>query len=88
MDVFTYLKALFSALLSIAVFVAVSWRAVSAPGDIGHAKVIVNKVFGKTLSRSIRQGDPVYQNQRIRTGRDSGTDIRFLDQSQLIIGEL
>ena len=55
MAVVTYFKALVSAMLSVVVLVAVSWQAVSAPGDIGHAKLVVNQVFGKTLSKSIRQ---------------------------------
>ena len=88
MAVVTYFKALVSAILSVGILVILSWQAVSAPGYIGQTKVVVNKVFGKSLSRSIRQGDRVYQNQRIRTGRDSSTDIRFLDESKLIIGEL
>ncbi len=88
MAVVTYLKALAFALLSAGVFAVLSWQAFSAPGYVGQAKVVVNKVFGKSLSKSIRQGDRVYQNQRVRTGRNSSTDIRFLDESKLIIGEL
>ena len=86
MAVFSYSKAVLSVFVSLAILLAVSWQAISAPIDIGHAKTVVNKVFGNSLSKSIRQGDRVFQNQRIRTGRDSSTDIRFLDKSKLFIG--
>ena len=55
---------------------------------IGSAKQIVNKVFGKTLTRTIRAGEEMNANQRIRTGRDSAADILFLDDTTLFIGEL
>jgi len=92
MGVFIYSRAVFSALITLGILFAVTWmagskEAVSAPLDIGHAKTVVNKVFGNTLSKSINQGDRVFQNQRVRTGRDSSTDIRFLDKSKLFIGE-
>lgn len=59
-----------------------------AASYIGTAKNVVNKVYGKTLSKTIRSGENLVENQRIRTGRDSGTDIRFIDDSKLLVGEL
>ncbi len=55
---------------------------------IGSAKQIVNKVFGRTLTRTIRAGEAMNANQRIRTGRDSAADILFLDDTTLFVGEL
>lgn len=55
---------------------------------IGNAKQIVNKVFGRTLTRSIRAGEDMNANQRIRTGRDSAADILFVDDTTLFVGEL
>ena len=56
--------------------------------DIAVAKNVINKVYGNTLSKGLRSGDRLFQNQTIRTRRDSGIDIRFLDSSVLYIGEL
>ncbi len=65
---------------------------VGAPGAsaaaIGNAKQIVNKVFGRTLTRSIRAGEDMNANQRIRTGRDSAAAIMFVDDTTLLVGEL
>ena len=55
---------------------------------IGNAKQIVNKVFGRTLTRSIRAGEDMSANQRIRTGRESAADILFVDDTTLFVGEL
>lgn len=55
---------------------------------IGNAKQIVNKVFGRTLTRSIRAGEDMNANQRIRTGRDSAANILFIDDTTLFVGEL
>jgi len=55
---------------------------------IGNAKQIVNKVFGRTLTRPIRAGEDMNANQRIRTGRDSAADILFVDHTTLFVGEL
>ena len=56
--------------------------------DIGFAKIVTNKVYGKSLSKKVRPGDRLFHNQRIRTSLDSGVDIRFLDASVLYVGEL
>ena len=56
--------------------------------DIGFAKNVTNKVYGKSLSKKVRPGDRLFHNQRIRTSLDSGVDIRFLDASVLYVGEL
>ena len=55
---------------------------------IGSAKQIVNKVFGNTLTKTIRAGENMNANQRVRTGRESAADILFVDQSTLFLGEL
>ena len=62
--------------------------AIGPPAAIGNAKQIVNKVFGRTLTRTIRAGEAMNANQRIRTGRDSAADILFLDDTTLFVGEL
>ncbi|MEE2760796.1 MAG: peptidylprolyl isomerase [Pseudomonadota bacterium] len=60
----------------------------STAAAIGSAKKVVNKVFGGSLTRSIRAGEKVNANQRIRTGRDSAADILFVDDTTLFVGEL
>ena len=61
---------------------------VQCAADIGFAKNVINKVYGKSLSKKVRPGDRLFHNQRIRTSLDSGVDIRFLDASVLYVGEL
>ena len=61
---------------------------VQSAADIGFAKNVTNKVYGKSLSKKVRPGDRLFHNQRIRTSLDSGVDIRFLDASVLYVGEL
>ena len=61
---------------------------VQCAADIGFAKNVTNKVYGKSLSKKVRPGDRLFHNQRIRTSLDSGVDIRFLDASILYVGEL
>ena len=61
---------------------------VQCAADIGFAKNVTNKVYGKSLSKKVRPGDRFFHNQRIRTSLDSGVDIRFLDASILYVGEL
>ncbi|NQV55814.1 MAG: peptidylprolyl isomerase [Rhodospirillales bacterium] len=62
--------------------------AANAAGAVGNARRVVNKVFGDTLSKTILPGEKVIENQRLRTGRESAADIRFNDQSTLMLGEL
>jgi len=61
---------------------------VLAATPIGTAKNVVNKVYGNSVAKSIRTGDALVQNQRVRTGRASSTDIRFKDDTKLLVGEL
>ena len=61
---------------------------VQCAAAIGFAKIVTNKVYGKSLSKKVRPGDRLFHNQRILTSLDSGVDIRFLDASILYVGEL
>ncbi len=61
---------------------------VFAATPIGTAKNVVNKVYGNSVTKTIRTGDALIQNQRVRTGRASSTDIRFKDDTKLLVGEL
>ena len=55
---------------------------------IGIADLVVNKVFGNSLSSRIENGQNILANQRIRTGRDSATSISLKDDSIIKIGEI
>ena len=55
---------------------------------IGIADLVVNKVYGNSLSSRIKNGQNILANQRIRTGRNSATSISLKDDSILKIGEI
>ncbi len=49
---------------------------------------MVNKVCGNSVIKTIRTGEAFIQNQRVRTGRASSSDIRFKGDTKLLVGEL
>ena len=55
---------------------------------IGIADLVVNKVFGNSLSSRIENGQNILANHRIRTWRDSATSISLKDDSIIKIGEI
>ena len=55
---------------------------------IGIADLVVNKVYGNSLSSRIKNGQKILTNQRIRTGRNSATSISLKDNSIIKIGEI
>ena len=55
---------------------------------IGIADLVVNKVYGNSLSSRIKNGQKILANQRIRTGRNSATSISLKDDSIIKIGEI
>lgn len=55
---------------------------------IGIADLVVNKVYGNSLSSRIKNGQKILANQRIRTGRNSATSISLKDNSIIKIGEI
>ena len=55
---------------------------------IGIADLVVNKVYGNSLTSRIKNGQKIRANQRIRTGRNSATSISLKDNSIIKIGEI
>ena len=56
--------------------------------EIGTTVKVVNKVQAKTLNRRLKLGDKVVYQETVSTGRKSAVDIRLIDESTLIMGEL
>ena len=56
-------------------------------GQIGAAKLVVNNVYGNSLNRRLKRGEGVQSNQKIRTGVESATNILFMDETTLSLGE-
>jgi len=78
---------IFSGLLAILVVLVPTYPA-QCEKNLGFVKNVVNKAFGNSLLKTLPQGYPISQNQRIRTSRDSSLEIHFFDNSKLHIGEL
>ena len=55
---------------------------------IGIADLVVNKVYGNSLTSRIKNGQKIRANQRVRTGRNSATSISLKDNSIIKIGEI
>ena len=55
--------------------------------EIGVADIVVGNVFGRNLSKRMNAGEKLIFNQRVRTGRDSGTTLEFKDQIRMTMGE-
>ena len=56
--------------------------------EIGTTVKVVNQVRAKTLNRRLELGDKVVYQETVSTGRKSAVDIRLIDESTLIMGEL
>jgi peptidylprolyl isomerase len=91
-----HLKPITSKLASIAsILLSLSTLLVSTESQsqennltIGIADLVVNKVYGNSLSSRIKNGQNILANQRIRTGRNSATSISLKDDSIIKIGEI
>jgi len=85
----------FAALLSLAAAVmifAAPARAVPTALEIGTTIKVVNQVNAqagaKTLNRRLKLGDNVVYRETVTTGKASAVNIRLIDASTLIMGEL
>ncbi len=56
--------------------------------QIGTTIKVVNQVRAKTLNRRLKLGDNVVYQETVSTGKKSAVDIRLIDESTLIMGEL
>ena len=56
--------------------------------EIGTTVKVVNKVQAKTLNRRLKLGDKVVYQETVSTGLKSAVDIRLIDESTLVMGEL
>ena len=83
------LASMASILLSISTFlICTGSQAQENNLTIGIADLVVNKVYGNSLSSRIKNGQKILANQRIRTGRNSATSISLKDDSIIKIGEI
>ena len=64
----------------VAFFVLISSTVTQSAKEIGVADIVVGNVYGRNLSKRMNAGDKLIYNQRVRTGRDSGTTLEFNDQ--------
>jgi len=71
------------------IFIWLTFANAASADTIGAAETAKNEVTGKlgTLVRSIGVGDSVSGNEMVRTGTSSAALLRFLDSSNLTIGE-
>ena len=53
---------------------------------IGTADKVIGEVYGRTLLKRLTVGEALIANQKVRTGVESAADLKFLDQSHLLIG--
>ncbi len=56
--------------------------------EIGTTVKVVNLVRAKTLNRRLKLGDRVVYRETVSTGLKSAVDIRLIDESTLVMGEL
>ena len=56
--------------------------------EIGTTVKVVNQVRAKTLNRRLKLGDKVVYQETVSTGVKSAVDIRLIDESTLVMGEL
>ena len=66
---------------------AFSATPIQGAGQIGTAKLVVNNVYGDSLNKRIKRGEGVQSDQKIRTGVESATNIIFMDETTLTLGE-
>ncbi|MDA1023871.1 MAG: peptidylprolyl isomerase [Proteobacteria bacterium] len=64
----------------------------AAPGaslvEVGTTAKVINIVKAKTLGRRLKLGDKVVYQETVSTGQKSAVDIRLIDESVLVMGEL
>ena len=60
----------------------------SAAVEVGTTVKVVNQVKAKILDRRLKLGDDVVYQETVSTGKASAVDIRLIDESTLVIGEL
>lgn len=84
---FTLIRLLAPLLLLLAT-VLMAPPVLSAPLEIGTTVKVVNLVRAKTLKRRLKLGDNVVYQETVSTGKESAVDIRLIDESTLILGEL
>ena len=70
-----------------AIFVLISSTGTHSAMEIGVADIVVGNVYGRNLSKRMNAGEKLIFNQRVRTGRDSGTTLKFNDQIRMTMGE-
>jgi hypothetical protein len=60
----------------------------SAPADIGAAAIVKNSVTASidANTRTMKPGDRVHQNESIVTGKESGTQLLFRDETIFTLG--
>ena len=77
-------------LAALAVFGAIPLAATTALAakEIGTTVKVVNLVRARTLNRKLKLGDKVVYQETVSTGKRSAVDIRLIDESTLIMGEL
>lgn len=66
--------------------VAVEASTALSSQTIGTAEKVVGQVYGQSLLREMQVGEELVASQRVRTGVDSAADLRFLDQTHLVVG--
>ena len=54
---------------------------------VGNAETISGNVFGKGLSKRLNSGDPIQYFDTVRVGLSSAAALRFVDNSELVMGE-
>ena len=70
-----------------AIFVLISSTGTYSAMEIGVADIVVGDVYGRNLSKRMNAGEKLIYNQKVRTGRNSGTTLEFNDQTRMTIGE-
>ena len=60
----------------------------AAPIEVGTTAKVINIVKAKTLNRRLKLGDKVVYRETVSTGERSAVEIRLIDQSMLVMGEL
>ena len=73
----------FSTILAISMFATGTHSAI----EIGVADIVVGDVYGRNLSKRMVSGEKLIYNQKVRTGRNSGTTLEFSDKTLMTMGE-
>ena len=70
-----------------AVLILISSTGTHSAIEIGVADIVVGSVYGRNLSKRMNAGEKLIYNQKVRTGRNSGTTLEFADQTRMTMGE-